>query len=102
MFNPHFYLQADEKAIEDHFSQYGKVNEVSILRKKDGKMVGCAFVQYGTKKEALIAIKECNMKPLLGKYIKCDFNGIELHNFNTLHSEFLGSLFFMMFWQCYK
>lgn len=32
-------------------------------------MVGCAFVQYNMKKEALKAIKECNMKPLLGKYI---------------------------------
>lgn len=65
-------FKADEKAIEDHFSQYGKVNEVSILRKKDGKMVGCAFVQYGTKKEALIAIKECNMKPLLGRPVAVD------------------------------
>lgn len=63
-----FYLQADEKAIEDHFSQYGKISEVSILKKSNGKMVGCAFVQYNTKIEALKAIKECNMKPLLGNY----------------------------------
>lgn len=32
-------------------------------------MVGCAFVQYSMKKEALNAIKECNMKPLLGNYV---------------------------------
>lgn len=42
---------------------------MSILKKKDGKMVGCAFVQFSMKKEALKAIKECNMKPLLGNYV---------------------------------
>lgn len=65
-------FKADEKAIEDHFSQYGKISEVSILKKNNGKMVGCAFVQYNTKIEALKAIKECNMKPLLGRPIAVD------------------------------
>lgn len=65
-------FKADEKAIEEHFSQYGKISEVSILKKKDGKMVGCAFVQFSMKKEALKAIKECNMKPLLGRPVAVD------------------------------
>ncbi|KAG0721214.1 RNA-binding protein 28 [Chionoecetes opilio] len=65
-------FKADEKAIGDHFSWYGEVSEVSILRKSNGKMVGCAFVQYSTRQEALNAIKECNMKPLLGRPIAVD------------------------------
>lgn len=65
-------FKVDEKAIEDHFSQYGKISEVSILKKSNGKMMGCAFVQYNTKIEALKAIKECNMKPLLGRPIAVD------------------------------
>nr|XP_045583127.1 RNA-binding protein 28-like [Procambarus clarkii] len=65
-------FKADEKIVEEHFSVYGKIREVSILRKHDGKMVGCAFVQFDTKAEALKAIKECNMKPLLGRPIAVD------------------------------
>lgn len=81
------YLQADEKAIEEHFAPYGKISEVSILRKKDGKMVGCAFVQYGMKKEALKAIKECNMKPLLGKYFVCAyFIRFEANNYEIINN----------------
>ncbi|KAK8751957.1 hypothetical protein OTU49_011293 [Cherax quadricarinatus] len=65
-------FKADEKLVEEHFSKYGKIREVSILRKKDGKMVGCAFVQFNEKAEALKAITECNMKPLLGRLIAVD------------------------------
>lgn len=65
-------FKADEKIVEDHFSKYGKIMEVSILRKKGGKMVGCAFVQFDTRADAIKAILGCNMKPLLGRPISVD------------------------------
>ena len=48
-----------------HFSPYGEVTETVILR-KNGKMTGCAFVQFASAHDAVKAIRACNMKPLLG------------------------------------
>lgn len=64
-------FKANEKIVEEHFSPYGKINEIKILR-KDEKLLGYAFLQYETKLQALKAIQECNMKPLLGRPIAVD------------------------------
>lgn len=40
----------------EHFAKFGKVEELDILKKPDGKMVGCAFIQYEKVNEAAKAI----------------------------------------------
>ena len=51
----------------------GKVVDVNILKKKDGKMVGCAFVQLSSVGEAAKAIKQLNGKPFLERPIAVDW-----------------------------
>ncbi|XP_068211611.1 RNA-binding protein 28 [Palaemon carinicauda] len=65
-------FQITEKAIRDNFSPYGKINEINIVRKDGKKLAGYAFLQYESKLEALKAIQECNMKPLLGRPVVVD------------------------------
>lgn len=63
-----FFFQVDEDIVREHFSKFGVIDEINLLRKKDGQLVGCGFIQFRSRSEALRAIEECNMKPLLGKY----------------------------------
>jgi hypothetical protein len=39
-------FKATDDNLKSHFSTFGDVVDVNILKKRDGKMVGCAFVQY--------------------------------------------------------
>ena len=39
-------FKADEASLRSHFEELGEVVDVNILRKPDGRMVGCAFVEY--------------------------------------------------------
>lgn len=66
---------------------------MSILKREDGQMVGCAFVHYSTKTEALKAIKECNMKSLLGKF-KNIHQGKEGEKFSILLFPHVPSCFY--------
>ncbi|XP_047478166.1 RNA-binding protein 28-like [Penaeus chinensis] len=65
-------FKVDEDIVREHFSKFGVIDEINLLRKKDGQLVGCGFVQYRSKSEAQRAIEECNMKPLLGRTIAVD------------------------------
>lgn len=40
---------------------------MNLLKKRDGKLVGCAFVQFATVPQAAKALRELNLKELLGK-----------------------------------
>ena len=46
---------------------------MNILKKKDGKMVGCAFIQYSNVTEASKALKDLNGKPFLQRPIAIDW-----------------------------
>lgn len=62
----------EEKLIE-HFKKFGEITDVSLLRRSDGKLVGCAFIQFTNKNCAAKAIMECSGKPLLGRAIVVDW-----------------------------
>ena len=47
--------------------------DVNILKKKDGKMVGCAFLQYSNVQEASKALKNLNGKLFLQRPIAIDW-----------------------------
>jgi len=61
-----------EAILHKHFEKYGEITEVKLLRKADGKLVGCGFIQFVKKNSAAKAILSCSGKPLLGEYITID------------------------------
>lgn len=61
-----------EAILHKHFEKYGEISEVKLLRKADGKLVGCGFIQFVKKNSAAKAILSCSGKPLLGKYPTID------------------------------
>jgi nucleolar protein 4 len=61
-----------EAILRKHFEKYGEITEVKLLRKADGKLVGCGFIQFVKKNSAAKAILSCSGKPLLGEYITGD------------------------------
>ncbi|XP_066999250.2 RNA-binding protein 28 [Anabrus simplex] len=63
-------FEATEDGIEEHFLQYGDIRDVKLLRRQDGKLVGCGFVQFTRKEAAEEAIKNCNGKLYMGRKIK--------------------------------
>jgi len=66
-------FKATDEKLKSHFEKHGKVVDVNILKKKDGKMVGCAFVQYSNVAEAAKAIKELNGNNFLNRPIAIDW-----------------------------
>ncbi len=65
--------KATEDSIRESFSKYGELAEVNILKKPNGQMVGCAFIQYNKTNHAAKAILETNAKPFLGRPIAVDW-----------------------------
>lgn len=57
----------------EHFAKFGKVEELDILKKPDGKMVGCAFVQYEKVNDAAKAILLSSGKEVLGRKVYVDW-----------------------------
>ncbi|XP_057380965.1 RNA-binding protein 28-like [Daphnia carinata] len=66
-------FKATEDAVRNWFLKYGEIEDVKLLRKPNGTLVGCGFVQYKTVPCAARAIKECNAKPFLGRPIAVDW-----------------------------
>lgn len=60
-------FKATEDSLKKHFSRFGTVEEVKLLRKPDGKLVGCGFIHYTHVPMANKAILATNKKPFLGK-----------------------------------
>lgn len=59
-------FKATEESLREHFAKYGTVEEVKLLKKADGKLVGCAFVHFTHVPMANKAIAATNKKPFLG------------------------------------
>ncbi|XP_030558364.1 RNA-binding protein 28 [Drosophila novamexicana] len=66
------YKSTDE-ALRQYFGQWGTLEDVHILKRGDGKLVGCAFVQYETVNQASKAILHANGKELLGRKVFVDW-----------------------------
>ncbi|ODM99263.1 RNA-binding protein 28 [Orchesella cincta] len=66
-------FKVTEEKMKEYFEQCGEVKEVNILKKSNGKLVGCAFIQYSNVPQAAKAVKELNLKPFLGRPIAIDW-----------------------------
>ena len=66
-------FKASEESVREAFGKYGELAEVNILKKPNGQMVGCAFIQYNKINHAAKAIMETNAKPFLGRPVAVDW-----------------------------
>lgn len=62
-----------EEQLKTEFEKFGELSEVNILKKPDGKLVGCAFLQYSNYNDSVDAIKSMNGKDFLKRKISVDF-----------------------------
>ena len=49
---------AQEDDVRAMFQEHGTVEEVTVLRDKDGNSKGCAFIKFGTRQQAQAAINK--------------------------------------------
>ncbi|XP_077299400.1 RNA-binding protein 28 [Arctopsyche grandis] len=66
-------FKATEETLKKHFEPFGEISEVTLLKKPNGYLVGCGFVQFKTVHMATKAILETNAKPYLGRAIHVDW-----------------------------
>ena len=66
-------FKATDESLKDHFSQYGEVIDVKILKKSDGKMVGCAFIEFKKIQSAGEAVSGANGSKFLNRPIAVDW-----------------------------
>lgn len=58
--------QVTEEALKKHFESFGTVKEINILKRSDGKLVGCGFLQFAEKQSAAKAIYQASGKLFMG------------------------------------
>lgn len=66
-------FKSTEENLRQHFEQFGALVELNLLKRPDGKLVGCAFVQYETVTQAATAILKCTGKELMGRVVSLDW-----------------------------
>lgn len=66
-------FKAEDSSLRQYFAQHGEVVDVNILKKPDGRMVGCAFVEFKKVIEATKALKKLNASQFLGRTIAVDW-----------------------------
>uniref|UniRef100_A0A182RRZ5 RRM domain-containing protein n=1 Tax=Anopheles funestus TaxID=62324 RepID=A0A182RRZ5_ANOFN len=73
-----------EEMLRSKFDGFGNLEEVNILKREDGKLVGCAFLQFSKREESDRAIQEMNSQFLMGRKVevhyakdKADFSRIK-------------------------
>ena len=47
-----------EEDVRSMFQEHGTVEEVTVLRDKDGNSKGCAFIKFGTRQQAQAALNK--------------------------------------------
>lgn len=65
--------KSSEKNLTERFSKYGAIKECNILKRADGKLIGCAFIQYEKVNQAAKAIHHENAKEFLGRPVVIDW-----------------------------
>ncbi|XP_066146381.1 RNA-binding protein 28 [Euwallacea fornicatus] len=66
-------FKASEEDIKKHFEQYGHVSSIDLLKKPDGKLKGCAFIQFTMVQFAKKAHHYTNNQPFMGRNISVNF-----------------------------
>ncbi|KOC66322.1 RNA-binding protein 28, partial [Habropoda laboriosa] len=61
------------ETLRKQFSEYGTIEEIKILKRSDGKNVGCAFLQFELVQSAAKAIHYGNLQPFLDRPMIVDW-----------------------------
>ncbi|CAD5118480.1 DgyrCDS7179 [Dimorphilus gyrociliatus] len=67
-------FKCEEESLQNVFSPYGEITDITLPKKEDGKSKGFGFVQFSDLKEAAEAIKALNGQELNGRPIAVDFS----------------------------
>lgn len=59
--------------LKEHYEKFGEVTEVNLLKKPDGNLVGCAFIQFKLVQKAAKARHHTDGKEFMDRIISCDF-----------------------------
>ncbi|XP_014208656.1 RNA-binding protein 28 [Copidosoma floridanum] len=62
-----------ENLLKDHFGKYGKIDDINLLKKSDGRPVGVCFMQFDKVQCASQAILHENMQSLLNRPMVVDW-----------------------------
>lgn len=79
-------FKATEDSLKNEFKKFGEIKEVNLLKKPDGKLVGCAFVQYEKYEDSVSAIKNMHGKDFLKRKITVDF-AVSKDRYKNSHPE---------------
>lgn len=66
-------FKVSENDLQKEFAKFGAIKECNILKREDGKLVGCAFIQYDKVNHAAKAIHHANGKDLFGRPVIIDW-----------------------------
>uniref|UniRef100_T1H9E0 RRM domain-containing protein n=3 Tax=Rhodnius TaxID=13248 RepID=T1H9E0_RHOPR len=76
-------FNCNEEDVRKYFSTFGQVVEVKLLRKNDGRLVGCGFVQYEDKFSAANALQHTSGELFKGRPIIVDW-AVPKHKYHIL------------------
>ncbi|XP_044580738.1 RNA-binding protein 28 isoform X2 [Cotesia glomerata] len=62
-------FKVTEDDIRKFYSSFGEIEQIDLLRKPDGKLVGCGFIQFKRLEDASKAIFKTNKKEFFGRPI---------------------------------
>lgn len=79
-------FKATEESLRTEFEKFGGISEINVLKKADGKLVGCAFVQYEKYEDSVKAIKNMNGKEFLKRKVTVDF-AISKDRYKHIHPD---------------
>lgn len=65
--------KATDKTLREHFEKFGTIEDLNLLKRPDGKLIGCAFIQYETVNQAAKAILQTSNKDFIGRTIFVDW-----------------------------
>lgn len=66
-------FKTTEEDLRKHFSEFGEISDINLLKKSDGKLVGCAFIQYLMVQFAKKAKHHTDNQLFMGRNISVDF-----------------------------
>jgi len=66
-------FKADDASLRNFLTPHGSLTDVNILKKPDGRMVGCAFVEFSKVAEATEAVHKLNGKQFLNRTVAVDW-----------------------------
>lgn len=66
-------FKVTEEKLKEFFGKYGEISSVELLKKPDGKLIGCGFIQFKLVQKAAKARHHINGKEFLGRILEVDF-----------------------------